>query len=62
MKTEKITGYINYRKEEHIFILENYVLNLIPSTSERLVEYRVTLVFDPITKRKSNGGFTKGFE
>lgn len=55
MKTEKIIGYINYRKDEHIFILENYVLNLIPSTSEKLVEYSVTLVFDPITKRKSNG-------
>lgn len=55
MITEKIAGYVNYRKEEHIFILENYVLNLLPSTTKKHAEYRATLVFDPITKRKSNG-------
>lgn len=55
MKAERIIGYIDYRNEEHIFILENYTLNLIPSTSEKLIEYRITLVFDPITKRKPSG-------
>lgn len=42
MKIEKLIGYINYRKEEHIFILENYILNLIPSTSEKLAGYKAT--------------------
>ncbi len=55
MNNERITGYINYRKKEHLFVLENYLLSLIPSSFENLIEYRATLFFDPVTKRKSNG-------
>lgn len=55
MNIEKITGYLNYRDEEHVFICENYYLALLPTTSIKLFEYKSSLIFDNISKPKANG-------
>lgn len=55
MKKDKFAGYINYQNEEHDFIFENYELQIYPTTSEKLIMYKTTLVFDKLSKPKKHG-------
>lgn len=55
MKKERFTGYIDYRNEEHSFIFDNYELQIYPTSYEKLIEYKTTLIFDGLSKPKKHG-------
>lgn len=55
MKKERFTGYIDYRNEEHSFIFDNYELQIYPTSYEKLIEYKETLIFDELSKTNRHG-------
>jgi hypothetical protein len=55
MNVDKLTGYIIYRSEKHVFIIEDYEIQLIPCNPEKLITYQVNTILDPITKKNEKG-------
>lgn len=55
MKNEKITGYIDYQNEEYIFILEDYILHIMPSSFKKIVDGGIAFLLNPIAQKNSNG-------
>lgn len=55
MKHDVFSGYVNYRDKEHVFIFNDYNLQLIPLGYDELVENKSRHVFECLTRPKKNG-------
>lgn len=55
MKIDTFSGYIEYREKEHIFIFQNYELQLIPISYNNLIECKTQHGFKSLSKLSKNG-------
>lgn len=61
MNVELLIGYANYRGQQHVFIINNYEIKLIPSDPQVLQAYKETVIFNAMTQKKKNKGFIGTF-
>ena len=55
MKIDNFSGYINYKGEEYIFTYEDYQIQLIPITYEKMISHRIDNTFNAIVGKTKTG-------